>query len=260
MRINESRRVQRIAPRGLTWRQPAALALFVAFVACVAPDAMDAGADSRQDTHSYAQPDVARVTHVALDLTADFDAHTLEGTAKLAIQRWPDADSIVLDVRDLTIEAVDDANGDPLGFRLGEEAPYMGAPLIVELPESGDTIVVRYQTSPDAAAVQWLAPEQTAGGEQPYLFTQGQAILTRTWIPTQDSPGIRQTYEARIVVPRGLRAVMSAEMLTPEGEPAAAAGGPDSVPQATGQRAAVAYRFRMDNPLSSRTTELNTSS
>jgi leukotriene-A4 hydrolase len=31
--------------------------------------------------------------------------------------------------------------------------------------------------------------------KQPYLFSQGQAILTRTWVPTQDSPGIRQTYE-----------------------------------------------------------------
>ena len=78
-------------------------------------------------------------------------------------------------------------------------------------------IVIDYATSPDAAALQWLAPEQTAGRRHPFLFSQGQAILTRTWIPTQDSPGIRQTYYARIVVPRGLRALMSAESLTPDG-------------------------------------------
>jgi aminopeptidase N len=70
---------------------------------------------------------------------------------------------------------------------------------------------------PAAAALQWLAPAQTAGKRLPYLYSQGEAILTRTWIPTQDSPGIRQTYEARITVPRDLRAVMSAESLTPEG-------------------------------------------
>jgi aminopeptidase N len=57
----------------------------------------------------------------------------------------------------------------------------------------------------------------TAGGKRPYLYSQGEAIFTRTWIPTQDTPGVRQTYSARITVPRELRAVMSAEQLSPEG-------------------------------------------
>ena len=56
-----------------------------------------------------------------------------------------------------------------------------------------------FQTEGDGLCV--LAPQQTAGKNLPFLFTQGQAILTRTWVPTQDSPGIRQTYEAIIRVP-----------------------------------------------------------
>ena len=71
----------------------------------------------------------------------------------------------------------------------------------MQLPAGVTEIVVTYRTSPSAAALQWLTPEQTAGKQHPYLYSQGQAILTRTWIPTQDSPGIRQTYSARIVVP-----------------------------------------------------------
>ena len=43
----------------------------------------------------------------------------------------------------------------------------------------------------------------------PFLFSQGQAILNRSWIPTQDSPGIRQTWEARITAPEPLDVVMS---------------------------------------------------
>ena len=78
-------------------------------------------------------------------------------------------------------------------------------------------MIVEYTTSPAAPALQWLAPAQTAGKSHPYLFSQGQAILTRSWVPTQDSPGIRQTYEARITVPKPLRAVMSAAALTPDG-------------------------------------------
>ena len=171
-----------------------------------------------QDKHSFARPAEARVKHVSLNLVTDFDAKRIGGTARLAIERFANADSIILDTRDLAIKRVASAAGDTLPFRLGAADPIMGAPLIIKLPARGDTIVIEYETSPEAAAVQWLAPAQTAGKQQPFMFTQGQAILTRTWVPTQDSPGIRQTYDATVQVPKGLRAVMSAEMLTPEGE------------------------------------------
>jgi aminopeptidase N len=61
--------------------------------------------------------------------------------------------------------------------------------------------------------MQWLGPEQTADRTHPYLFTQGQSILTRSWIPLQDSPGVRVTYEAEIRAPEGMTAVMSAEQM-----------------------------------------------
>ena len=75
--------------------------------------------------------------------------------------------------------------------------------------------MIRYRSAPDAAALQWLTPAQTVGRRHPYLLSQGEAILNRSWIPTQDSPGIRQTWEARITAPAPLTAVMSGERLTP---------------------------------------------
>src|SRR5690606_42100668 len=80
------------------------------------------------------------------------------------------------------IEAGTAPDGQPLEHTLGPEDPILGSALTVRLPEGVDRIVVRYATSPDAAAVQWLEPAQTAGKRRPFLFTQGQAILTRTWI------------------------------------------------------------------------------
>ena len=186
-----------------------------------------------QDVHSFARPNEARVTHVDLDLAADFQRRVLSGTATLDIRTAPGASEIVLDVRGLNIRSVRSETG-PLQWRLGEAVEFMGQPMIIGLTPGVRQITIDYETSPDAAALQWLSPSQTAGGDLPYMFSQGQAILTRTWVPTQDSPGIRQTYSARIVAPEGLRAVMSAEMLTPNGEP---------VP---GGRA---YRFRLDHPV-----------
>lgn len=51
-------------------------------------------------------------------------------------------------------------------------------------------------------------------GLKPYLFSQGQAILNRSWILTQDSPGIRQDMDATLTVPGDLVAVMSGEKLS----------------------------------------------
>ena len=191
-----------------------------------------------RDVHSYARPEIARVRHVDLDLTADFTAKTLSGTATLDVTAEPGATQIILDTRNLDIRAVHDDKG-PLQYALGAADPILGQPLTITFPAftAGETrkIKIDYATRPDAAALQWLTPAQTAGGQKPYLFSQGQAILTRTWVPTQDSPGIRQTYDARIVAPADLRVVMSAQQLTPEGE----AAGP-------GMKA---WRFRMTNPV-----------
>ncbi len=169
------------------------------------------------DPHSFARPNEARVTHVSLDLAADFEAKRLSGTAALDIQRAPMGTEIILDTRDLDIQQVTDRAGRGLQYTSGPLDSVMGRSLTISLRPDVDHIVITYLTNPTAAALQWLSPAQTAGKQHPYLFSQGQAILTRTWIPTQDSPGIRQTYSARITVPRGLRAVMSAEQKTPEG-------------------------------------------
>ena len=206
-----------------------------ALFACSPASEKPPAADSWQlphDIHSFAHPEKARVTNISLDLTPDFSSHQLRGTARLAIQRGQNPDSIVLDTRDLTIKSVKDSRGGVLGFKVGAIDKLLGAPLAIALPQQGDTIVIEYETSPRAAAVQWLSPEQTSGGKVPFLFTQGQAILTRSWVPTQDSPGIRQTYDATIHVPVGMRAVMSAEHVGTEGEK-------DAQGLAT-------YRFRLD--------------
>ena len=208
------------------------------------PPAMTAPAgrpvDYVRDVHSHARPEVARVIDVALDLAADFEANRLSGTATLSITGVPGAQEIILDVRNLDLQAVRTPEGRALAYTLGAEDPTLGQPLTVRFDRplaAGETrrLVIAYATRPDAAALQWLTPAQTAGGRLPYLFSQGQAILTRTWVPTQDSPGIRQTFSARITAPAALKVVMSADHLTPEGEPA----GP-------GRRA---WRFRMDNPV-----------
>lgn len=189
-------------------------------------------ADAR-DTSTYARPQEARVTHVALDLELDFAAKAVRGTATLDVLARPDATDLVLDSDGLQIEQVTDAAGNALQWSLGEAAGEKGAPLTIALG-SARQVVIRFAANPQASALQWLAPEQTAGKVHPFLFSQGQAILNRSWIPTQDSPGVRQTWEARIVAPKPLDVVMSGIL---EGDPQ---------DLGNGKRA---FRFAMDKPV-----------
>ncbi len=163
------------------------------------------------DIHSYAKPLEARVTHLALDLTVDFAAKRIGGLASLDIERRPDAKEIILDDKGLEIQSITDAAGAALDYKVGSNDENLGTPLAIALRPDTKRILIRYKSAPDAGALQWLTPEQTAGKKHPYLFSQGQAIENRTWIPTQDSPGIRQSWEATIRVPAPLTAVMSSQ-------------------------------------------------
>jgi len=166
-----------------------------------------------KDVWTHAAPAVARVTHVDLDLAVDFATQALAGTATLDVLATPGAKEIILDVDDLDIASITDGAGKPLAWKVGADAPDLGSPLTVQLA-GANRLVIAYRTKPGASALQWLPPEMTAGKKKPYLFSQGQPINNRSWIPTQDSPGIRQTWAATLTVPGDLVAVMSAEKLS----------------------------------------------
>lgn len=200
------------------------VAMAVAVAACspqsVTPESSTSSSDaaapamaeikSGVDYHSLSNPGEMKVTHLDLDLTADFDAKLLKGSVTLTFDKLAaDASELVLDTRDLNIQSVS-ANGESLAFTLDEADPELGAALRIQVPEGINQVTVSYQTSPQASGVQWLTPAQTAGKQHPFLFTQAQAVHARSFIPLQDSPQVRVTYTAKIKTPEELLAVMSA--------------------------------------------------
>ncbi|MCU0454461.1 MAG: M1 family metallopeptidase [Bacteroidetes bacterium] len=186
-----------------------------------------------RDPHSFARPEEVVVTHLHLDLTVSFERRQLSGTATLTIDNKTGAPQLLLDTRDMTIEAVTLLPEDKAAtWSLGETVPLLGQRLAVDIAPTTKQVAIRYATSPNAAALQWLEPAQTSGKKHPFLFTQSQAILARTWVPCQDGPGVRMTYSARIQVPPDLLALMSASNPT--------------VRSRTGL-----YEFRMDQPIPS---------
>lgn len=191
--------------------EPQPLATPAAVTSEVEPQAaIPAAIESGKDYHSYANTNEVLVDHLELDLTVDFAKRQLVGTVKLRYNKVdPMTERLVLDTNKLDIQRV--YSGDTeLSFAIGEYDPMLGAALTVELPAEGNTVAIEYATAPTASGVQWLTPQQTAGGKQPFLFTQAQATHARSFIPLQDSPQVRVTYDARIKTPENLLAVMSA--------------------------------------------------
>jgi aminopeptidase N len=182
------------------------------------------------DAHSFARPNEVRSTHVDLRLVLDFDHNLARGTVTHELHRIDGKAPLVLDTRGLVIEKITDEAGAELRFSSGQSDAIRGTPLVVELREHTKKATIAYRTGDDAEAMQWLAPEQTNGGNAPFLFTQGQAILTRTWIPLQDTPAVRVTWTAEIEAPPRMVTVMSATERTVDG---------------------ALTRFRMDKPVPS---------
>ena len=163
-----------------------------------------------QDTHSFSEPNKVATTHLNLNIGVSFDKKTIQGTATYDLER-NSGDTLKLDIRGLEIIKITGLPGNvelPYTIIEGNER---GDGLSIALNDDTKKVAVEYATAPTAAALMWMNPEQTIGKKAPFMFTQGQAILTRSWIPIQDSPAIRMTYEATVKVPEGLMAVMSAE-------------------------------------------------
>jgi len=162
-----------------------------------------------RDHHSWSNPEEAQVIHLQLELTVDFDRQVLDGLATYTIEN-KGAKRIILDTRDLDIiEVRVGADQEPGSFKLGPADHILGQSLTIPIQAETDMVTIHYQTRPEAAALQWLSPEQ-AGQLTPFLYTQSQAILARSWLPCQDSPGVRFTYNARVKVPENMLALMSA--------------------------------------------------
>lgn len=173
------------------------------------------------DPHSYSNPEEIRVRHLGLSWTVSFEERRLAGSATLWVERANKGAPLRLDTRAIDVESVEvgvkPAGGDDEVPRLAEvsgvewtEATWstsdpdavLGQVLEIPLTPGADLVRIHYRTDPGATGLQWLEPEQTAEGTDPFLYSQSQAIHARSWIPCQDSPGVRVTYDAIVRIPQ----------------------------------------------------------
>jgi leukotriene-A4 hydrolase len=169
---------------------------------------------SIEDAHSFSNTDEIRTKHIDLELDVNFENKTIYGVARHTMERLTDTDTAVFDINGPEIQKITlgkKGHETETDFIIGSKKEFIGQPLSVKIGKDTKYINIYYKTTEDAVALDWLDPSLTAGKKHPYLYTQGQAVLTRTWIPVQGTPANRITYSADVTVPKDLMALMSAD-------------------------------------------------
>lgn len=168
---------------------------------------------ARLDPHSYADDSQPTADYLVWSARFDFARRVIDASAELHFQQPVSGGAVDFDTRDLAIHSVADDRGRTLAFSLADPEPILGARLRVDVLPDTRRLTIAYQTSPGALALQWLGPEQTAGQQHPFLYTQCQPIHARSIVPIQDTPRTRLRFEATLDVPAELTPLMAAESL-----------------------------------------------
>ncbi|CAL1535860.1 unnamed protein product [Lymnaea stagnalis] len=158
-----------------------------------------------------------RATHLHLDLSVLFEEKKVIGFLRVSLKSLKnDIATVILDVHEkLSVSQVrEQQSGASLEFSIQPFANY-GQSLTIKLAHAksiGDEFILEidYVVSQGGPAVSWLEPQQTADKVKPFMYTQGQSVLNRSFFPCQDTPAVKATYSAFVKVPEGLTAVMSA--------------------------------------------------
>ncbi len=198
----------------LLMRKLSLLIALISFAACQKKDPNDSKESKHEfvkDTHSFSKPNEAVAKHLDLDIKVDFETETISGKASWTIENTSKGNEIIFDENTLNITKVTLGDEEKeTKFELGKSVEFHGKPLHITIEPTTTKVNIYYNTTKDGVALQWLKPEQTADKKHPFVFSQGESIWSRTWIPCQDSPSVRFTYNAKVTVPKDLMALMSA--------------------------------------------------
>jgi aminopeptidase N len=165
------------------------------------------GADTTEeveDPHTQSNYQDVSVKHLSMHLTLDMDRHTFYGFVDLRIDNLTQKDRLILDTSDLIVRKVvldpDEYRARETGFSVENSTDAVrGKLLSIGINPLVKIVRVFYETTPKAAGLDWLNPKVTGDGF-PMVVTQFEPINARSFVPCQDTPAQKITYDATITL------------------------------------------------------------
>ena len=199
------------------------------------------------------------LNHTDLDISVDFEKHTINGTATLTLQPYYySQDSLVLDAKKMDIFDVrltsqnGTSNGpapEKLNFRYSDSLH-----LIIKFKENYTAnqkvqISIDYQANPDRKVFQLGETTGTAiksdkgayfintDGKDPVspmqMWTQGEPQANSCWFPTIDVPNQKHTHRIKVKYPAQLTCISNGSKISSQTEPYPANAGAPAKPTKT---------------------------
>jgi len=160
----------------------------------------------------YAPDRSVDISHLALDVTPDFDRRTIAGRAVITFApiahpvREITLDAEALDITEVTAsEPVQgwQNTGHALVITFADPVP----------PGRPSRLTVTYSTEP-AKGLYFRTPQMGYKQGETHLFTQGQAIDARHWYPGHDAPNEKFTSEVTCRVPKGMTVLSNGRLIS----------------------------------------------
>jgi aminopeptidase N len=170
--------------------------------------------------------------HLRLDLTFDWDAKSVAGTATHTLAPLlPGVDSLVFNAAGLDVRKIR-VNGAERPFSLDPQAETLTVKLDRGYgPQDRLEVAIDYSARPEAG-LYFVGPDAGYPRKPRQIYSQGETDLNRHWFPTWDYPNDRTTTEMIATVKRPLAVVSNGKLLEVTDRP-------------DGRRA---YHWRMDVP------------
>jgi aminopeptidase N len=161
-----------------------------------------AGPNSNTDAaeRQYAPDRKVDILHIIIDVTPDFKARTIAGTATIKFS------PIAKPLEELRLDAVDLSISSVASSRAieGYCATDEGMTITFErpiLPGAENSVTIRYEAEPKRG-LYFRTPEMGYGEDETQLWTQGETHGAPHWFPNYDYPNERFTSEVICRVPR----------------------------------------------------------
>lgn len=171
-------------------------------------------ASDASDGRQYAPSREIDILHLTLDITPDFKARTVAGTATLRFKpiATPLAE-LKLDGIDLRVSGVTSTEK-----ILGWQATDKNVIVTFEPPIPAGreaSVTIDYEATP-TQGLYFRTPEMGYEPEDMHLWTQGEPLEARHWFPSFDAPNEKFTSEVICHVPEGMTVLSNGKLVSEE--------------------------------------------
>jgi aminopeptidase N len=186
--------------------------------------------DLSPDPLRYVSPSRSyRTTHTALDLEIDLVGQRIAGHVAHSIRSLRDGlEEIPLNCVGLVIDSVrvdggrarfdyPVSAGRSTSWMAGAQEAVADDQLVIHLSaplarDAGATVAIYYHGQPKIG-LYWIQPEKGIPDKRHEVWSQGEGEDNRYWIPCNDYPNDKATFEGRFRVPRGFTAISNGTLV-----------------------------------------------